>query len=262
MNTISTIGSKFQDSVKIIMLTAYDTIYARLIDAMGVDIVLVGDSLGMVMRGESNTLNVTVEDMVYHTKMVRNGINQALLVADLPFLSYQISPETALFNAGQLIAKGGAAAVKLEGGMPYISTIVKIIEAGIPVMGHLGFTPQAINQIGGYKIQGNSADSAKRLLAEAKALEACGIFALVLEMVPAEVAKEIQENLRIPVIGCGAGPYCAGQVVVTHDLLGLYPKAPKFVKQYANLSNSISQAIGEYINDIHSGVFPGIENSY
>ena len=262
MNTISTIKSKFVKAEAITMLTAYDALFAKIIDAAGIDIILVGDSLGMVVRGEANTLQVSMNDMAYHTKMVSRGVSQALLVADMPFLSYQISPEEALNNAGRLVQEGGAQAIKLEGGTPFIPAINKIITAGIPVMGHLGFTPQSVNQIGGYKIQGKEADSSKQLVAEAKALEACGVFAIVVEMVPALVAKEIQDQLTIPIIGCGAGSHCAGQVVVTHDMLGLYPNPPRFVKKYADLGNEIAKAVAKYIEDVKEGQFPSEANSY
>ncbi|MFH1429610.1 MAG: 3-methyl-2-oxobutanoate hydroxymethyltransferase [Candidatus Margulisiibacteriota bacterium] len=262
MNTISTLKKKLSAGEKLTMLTAYDHTIACLLDKAGIDIVLVGDSLGMVVRGEENTLGVTIDDMVYHTKMVKRGLNKAFLVADMPFMSYQVNPESALINAGRLISEGGARAVKLEGGSVFRPQIEKIIKAGIPVMGHLGFTPQSVNQLGGYKIQGKSDDSARCLMCEAKALEEAGVFALVLEMVPAAVAADISKELSIPVIGCGAGPDCDGQVLVTNDILGLYSNTPKFAKQYINLRESISNAVGQYIEEVRGGKFPCKEHCF
>ncbi|MFC1596054.1 3-methyl-2-oxobutanoate hydroxymethyltransferase [Candidatus Margulisiibacteriota bacterium] len=259
---LNAIKAKADSGEAIVMLTAYDYTLARILDGAGLDIILVGDSLGMVVRGEENTLQVTIDDMVYHTKMVKRAVKQSLLVADMPFMSYQLSPEQALKNAARLVSEGGAQAVKLEGGPPFCPAITKIINAGIPVMGHLGFTPQALHQIGGYNIKGKSPTTAEKILQEAKLLEKTGVFALVLEMVPAELGAEISRELKIPVIGCGAGPDCDGQVLVTHDILGLYPEPPRFVKQYANLEETITRAVKDYSGDVKARKFPGPEQSF
>ncbi|MFA5927889.1 MAG: 3-methyl-2-oxobutanoate hydroxymethyltransferase [Candidatus Margulisiibacteriota bacterium] len=259
---LSTLKKKKLSGEIITMLTAYDHNLAVLLDQAGVDVILVGDSLGMVVRGEEDTLKVTLDDMVYHTKMVRRGCQQALLIADMPFLSYQISPEQALQNAGRLVQEGGANGVKLEGGTPFLETIKKIITAGIPVMGHLGFTPQAVNQLGGYLVQGKAQEEAIHLLEEARKLEKAGVFAIVLEMVPADVAAKVRSELAVPIIGCGAGPFCDGQVLVTNDILGLYGKKPSFAKQYINLAELIEQALKKYLNEVRTKTFPDKEHSF
>ena len=246
----------------IVMLTAYDWPTAKMLDECGVDIILVGDSLGNVVLGYENTLPVTMDEMIMHSKAVRRGVGNAMLVIDMPFMSYQVNPEEALLNASRFVKEAGAQAVKIEGDA-YIDSIKAIIKAGIPVMGHLGFTPQLLNQIGGYAVKGSSKSEARALIEAAKALEKAGVFALVLEMVPSALAKKISSILKRPVIGIGAGPFCDGQVLVTHDLVGLYPgHVPRFVKQYADLGKAFKEAISTFVWDVHSGKFPAKEQSY
>ncbi|MGI9951663.1 3-methyl-2-oxobutanoate hydroxymethyltransferase [Moorellaceae bacterium AZ2] len=248
---------------KITMLTAYDYPSALTADRAGIDVILVGDSLGMVVLGYESTLPVTMEDMVHHTKAVVRARPSALVVADLPFLSYQISVAEAVRNAGRLVQEGGADAVKLEGGRPVVDKVKAIVEAGIPVMGHLGLTPQAANQLGGFRVQGRDEETAKRLLEDAELLQEAGAFSLVLECVPAALARSITERLNIPTIGIGAGPYCDGQVLVYHDVLGLFDRfQPKFVKRYARLGEEIVRALQEYCQEVRQGIFPGEEHSY
>ena len=246
------------------MLTAYDFLSARILDEAGIPLLLVGDSLGMVMLGHPTTLPVTMDDMLVHAKAVSRGSRQALLVGDMPFMSYQVSTEEAVRNAGRFIQEGGMHAVKLEGGGPPIVDITRrLTEIGIPVMGHLGLTPQSVHTMGGFKVQGKSDAQAARILAGAKALEDAGAFSLVLEGVPSKVAATVTYALRIPTIGIGAGPATDGQVLVFHDFLGLTTgKAPKFVKRYANLAEEISRAATEYADDVRTGKFPGPEHEY
>jgi len=247
---------------RIAVLTAYDYPTAKLMDHAGVEVILVGDSCGMVVMGHANTLPVTMDQMVHHTAMVARATTNALVVADLPFLSYQVSPENALRNAGRLIAEGGAQAVKLEGpASKFGPAIEAILRAGIPVMGHLGLTPQSIHQIGGYKIQGRDPAGRKRLEAEAKGLENAGCFSVVLECIPAALAKVITESLSIPTIGIGAGPACDGQVLVMHDILGL-GKYTKFAKVYGDAGALMSKAFTEYVAEVKSGAFPSPEHSF
>ncbi len=247
----------------ITMLTAYDFLMASILDQSGIDIILVGDSGGMVMAGHENTLSVTMNEMLHYVKSVRRGVKRALLVADMPFLSYQISTEEAIRNAGRFLQEAGAEAVKIEGGTPLIPTIERLVQLGIPVMGHLGLTPQSIHQLGGYGIQGKDTQAAERLKREALQLQESGIFALVLEKVPALLAKQISAQLKIPTIGIGAGKYCDGQVLVSHDMLGLYEKfKPKFVRRYAELGKAMSQAFKQYINDVKQKNFPNENESY
>ncbi|MEW5766911.1 MAG: 3-methyl-2-oxobutanoate hydroxymethyltransferase [bacterium] len=248
---------------KITMLTAYDYPTARLLDEAGIDIILVGDSLGMVVLGYENTLPVTIEEIIYHTQAVKRGTSRALVVADMPFLSYEVEVSQAVLNAGRLIKKGGAEAVKMEGGSEISETISAIVRAGIPVMGHIGLTPQSIHQLGGYKVQGRDKGAAKKLRADAFALSAAGAFALVIECVPWPLAQQITQDIGMPTIGIGAGAYCDGQVLVLHDLLGLYDRIhPKFVRQYVNLNPLISKAIKGYISDVRESKFPSLEESY
>lgn len=248
---------------KIVMLTAYDHPTAKLLNEAGIDILLVGDSLGNVKRGYENTLAVTMEDMVLYTKAVKAGNSRALLVADMPFMSYEASAEDAVRNAGRLIKQGGAGAVKVEGGAEIIDKIKAIIRAKIPVMGHIGLTPQAINQLGGFKVQGRNDKSAAGLLSAAKKLEKAGIFALVLECVPVALAARISSALAIPTIGIGAGVECDGQVLVIDDILGLSGDfRPKFVKKYADLRAVILKAAGDYKRDVKEKIFPSEEFSY
>ena len=246
------------------MLTAYDYLSARILDEAGIPILLVGDSLGMVMLGHGTTLPVTMDDMLIHAKAVSRGARQALLVGDMPFMSYQVSTEEAVRNAGRFIQEGGMHAVKLEGGGQAIAEITRrLTEAGIPVMGHLGLTPQSVHTMGGFKVQGKTDKQAARILADAKALEQAGAFSIVLEGMPSRVAAEVTRQLRIPTIGIGAGPATDGQVLVFHDMLGLTTgKAPKFVKRYANLAEDIARAATEYAEDVRTGNFPGPEHEY
>ncbi len=247
----------------IAMLTAYDALMADLVDRSGIDIILVGDSAGMVMGGFENTLSVTMDDMLFYTKSVRRGVNRALLVADMPFMSYQAGLEDAVRNAGRFLQEAGAEAVKLEGGKPVSPIISRLTEIGIPVMGHLGLTPQSIHQLGGYGVQGKEDALADRLKEDALLLQEAGVFSLVLEKIPAELAAEITQSLRIPTIGIGAGSRCDGQVLVTHDMLGLYDKfKPKFVRRYAELGKSLLDAVAHYIEDVKNKDFPNEHESY
>jgi 3-methyl-2-oxobutanoate hydroxymethyltransferase len=248
---------------KITMLTAYDYSMAKLLDEAQIDCLLVGDSLGMVVQGYDSTLQVTMDDMVYHTKAVRRGVKNALIVGDMPFLSYHISVEEAVRNAGRLVQEGGAHCVKLEGGVDMVPQIKGILKAQIPVMGHIGLTPQSVNKFGGFKVQGKIESEARQILEDAKALEAAGVFAIVLEAVPEKLARLITEQLTIPTIGIGASAHCDGQVLVTHDLLGMFSDfTPKFVKQYANLKETIQNAIQDYIQEVSDMSFPAEQHTF
>lgn len=239
------------------MLTAYDATMARLLDRAGVDLLLVGDSLGNVILGLDTTIPVTMEAMIHHTRAVTRGASRALVVADLPFLSYQISPEQAMQNAARLFQEGGAAAVKLEGGRPVANTVRRLTEAGLPVMGHLGLTPQHVHHLGGMRQQARSDEAAQELIVDALALEGAGAFALVLEAIPDAVAEAMTSRLKIPTIGIGAGPHCDGQVLVSYDALGLFESfVPPFVKQYAQVGQIILNAAQNYANDVREGAFP------
>src|SRR6185369_11206009 len=246
---------KKQRSEKIAVLTAYDATMARLLDCAGVDVILVGDSLGMVIMGHQTTLEVTLDMMVHHTRAVVNGTRRALVVAGMPFLTFQTGIDDAVRNAGRLIQEGGAAAVKLEGGRASSDVTARLVEIGIPVMGHIGLTPQSVHQMGGFrKVAGPAAD---KLLDEARAVEQAGAFGIVLEMIPSEIAAEITQALSIPTIGIGAGPHCDGQVLVSYDALGLFDQfTPSFVKRYAELGKETVRAAREYIDDVRSGRFP------
>jgi 3-methyl-2-oxobutanoate hydroxymethyltransferase len=244
------------------MLTAYDYPTALVMDQAGMDCILVGDSLGMVVLGYENTLPVTMEDMLHHCRAVARGARSALLVGDMPFMSYQASVEEAVRNAGRFLQDGGMDAIKLEGGHERVDAIKAIVAAGIPVMGHLGLTPQSVHQLGGFRPQGKTALTAKRLLEDAFLLEEAGCFAVVLESVPARLAELISQKLTIPTIGIGAGVGCDGQVLVTHDLLGLFERfTPKFVKKYADLHGEMQRAFSEYIADVQAKTFPGAEHT-
>ena len=245
------------------MLTDYDYPSARIVDAAGADIILVGDSLGMVVLGYPDTLSVTVEDMIHHTRAVARGATRSLIVGDMPYLSYHISDEESVRNAGQFI-RAGAHAVKIEGGKQQrVKTIEAILAAEIPVMGHIGLTPQSVNALGGFKLQGKSGDDAHRLLDEAVALDQAGCFAIVLECVPTELAALITERVSIPTIGIGAGPACDGQVLVLHDLVGLFDgHTPKFVRQYGNIGAAMKTAVEGYLADVRSGAFPNDKESF
>lgn len=248
---------------KLVCVTAYDYTFAKLLDEAGVDIVLVGDSLGMVVQGHSNTLSVTLEHMIYHTQCVARGIQEAHLCVDMPFMSYQVSANEALRNAGRLVAEGRAHSVKLEGGVRIARAVEKIVSAGIPVLGHVGLTPQSVHQLGGYKIQGKTVSAREALLQDALALEDSGAFALVLEGIPAELAQVITERLKIPTIGIGAGPHCDGQVLVLQDLLGLNTDfKPKFVKTYSNLSDQVKDAVHQFSTEVRASRFPTKEHSF
>ncbi len=247
---------------KITMLTAYDHPTAKILDNAGVDTILVGDSVGPVVLGYPNTIPVTIEEMIHHTRAVARGTKRALVIIDMPFMSYQESIEQAKRNAGRMLKEGGAEAVKLEGGVVMRETIKAIVDIDIPVVAHIGLTPQSIHRMGGYKVQGKGED-VKRLIEDARAVEEAGAFMIVLECVPRQLAKEITEMLSIPTIGIGAGPDCDGQVLVIHDLLGLLGDfRPKFVKQYADLSNVIDVAVRSYINEVTSGAFPDDSQSF
>jgi len=244
----------------IVFVTAYDTPSARLAEEAGVDAILVGDSLGMTVLGYDSTLPVTLEDTLRHTAAVVRGTTRALVIADMPFLTFQVSPEEAIRNAGRILAETGATAVKLEGGRSIAPTVERMVAAGIPVMGHIGLTPQSVNVVGGYKVQGRETDAAIALVQDALALEAAGAFAMVLELVPAELAAIISEEVSIPTIGIGAGGGCDGQVQVFHDLLGLGTFKPKHAKRYAEVGDAIRSAIGAYAAEVRSGAFPAEEN--
>lgn len=248
---------------RITCLTAYDYCMAQILDECRVDILLVGDSAGMVVAGYENTLPVTMEEMIYHTRAVVRGRRRALVVADMPFMSYQLSSVQARENAGRLVKEGGAEAVKLEGGMAMRETIEAIVSIDIPVMGHIGLTPQSIHRMGGYKVQGKSREAAERLFSDAFAVQEAGAFTVVLEGIPEELAREITDKLSIPTIGIGAGVHCDGQVLVLHDILGLFGDfKPKFVKRYADLRSIISQAVRSYVEEVQEGRFPTDEHSF
>jgi 3-methyl-2-oxobutanoate hydroxymethyltransferase len=244
---------------KIAALTAYDATMARILDQAGIDLILVGDSVGMVVSGFESTLPVTLEQMIYHTKAVSRGVKRALLVADMPFLSFQVSTEKTIENAGRLLKEGGAEAVKIEGGEVVLESIAKLVEFGIPVMGHIGLTPQSVNQLGGFKVQRER----ERLLADARALADAGAFALVIECVPSDIGAAITAAVAIPTIGIGAGPDCDGQVLVFHDLLGLFDRfRPSFVKQYADIGGAVTTALKDYHREVKEGAFPTAEYSF
>ncbi len=248
---------------KIPMITAYDYTAARLADAAKIPVVLVGDSLGMVVLGHDSTIPVTMEDMIHHTKMVARGTKEALLVADMPFMSYQIDHAQAMANAGRLLQEGGAQSVKLEGGRQMAETVRCIVDCGIPVMGHIGLTPQSVHALGGYRVQGREIKEAEGLILDAEALQEAGAYALVLELVPAPLAELISRRLTIPTIGIGAGPGCDGQVQVLHDMLGLFTDfVPKHAKQYANLGQTIQEAFCQYAEEVRQGVFPTSKESF
>jgi 3-methyl-2-oxobutanoate hydroxymethyltransferase len=248
---------------KITCLTAYDYPTARLLDEAGVDVILVGDSLGMVVLGYESTLPVTIEEMLHHARAVRRGVHRALVVADMPYGSYHTDTAESLRNAVRFVKEAGAEAVKVEGGERRLELISRLTEAEIPVMGHVGLTPQSVNALGGYRVQGKTPDAADQLIRDARAVEAAGAFAVVLEAVPRELAAQITLELRIPTIGIGAGPDCDGQILVVHDLLGLtFNQTPKFARQYANVGAVISNAVREYCDDVRNGGFPSDAESY
>jgi len=261
--TITDLHNKKRDGKKFTMLTAYDYPIAKLVDEAGIDCILVGDSLGMVVLGYDSTVPVTMDEMIHHSKAVRRGTKYAFLVGDMPFMSYQVSKEEAIRNAGRFMKEALCDAVKLEGGYEVVEVTEAIVDAGVPVLGHLGLTPQTISKLGGYKIQGKDAAAAKKMVDEALMLEKAGCFAIVLECVPDRVAKFVTERLTIPTIGIGAGPYCDGQVLVTNDMVGLFDRfVPKFVKQYVKLSALISDGLKKYKDEVENGIFPDEEHSF
>lgn len=251
-----------REKKKLAVVTAYDALFTRMVEQAGIQAILVGDSLGVVVQGKPNTLAVTMEEMLYHTKLVASAAQRVLVIADMPFMSYQAGTEEALRNAGRFL-QAGAAAVKLEGGAVMADRVRAMTSIGIPVMGHLGMTPQSVHALGGYKVQGKVKDRAVALLDDAQALEAAGAFGLVLEAMPVSVAKDITEAISIPTIGIGAGPYCDGQVLVLYDLLGLFDDfVPKFVKSYAHLKTDVIQALSRYKEEVEQGKFPSDSESY
>ena len=248
---------------KIVSLTAYDYPTAKLVDEAGIPLILVGDSLATVLLGYDSEIRVTVDQMLHHTAAVARGVKNGLVVADMPFLSYQVSIEQALMNAGRFVKEAGADAVKIEGGSSRAPTVRALVENGIPVLGHIGLLPKSINAMGGFKVQGKTAEDAQRILDDAKAVEDAGAFAMVLEGLPAALAGEISQAIAVPTIGIGAGPGCDGQILVVHDILGLYGEfKPKFVKRYANLGPEIRKAFAQYKKEVEDGSFPGPEQSY
>jgi 3-methyl-2-oxobutanoate hydroxymethyltransferase len=261
--TVSTLYEMKHKGEKITMLTAYDYLTSALLDEIGVEVILVGDSLGMVVLGYETTLPVTMEEMLHHTTAVSRAARRSIVVGDMPFMSYQASVTEALHNAGRFLKEANAHAVKLEGGAEICGLVSKIVQTGIPVMGHLGVTPQSIHQLGGYNVQGQDARAAKKMLADAKALEDAGVFSIVLEKIPASLAQRITQSVNVPTIGIGAGPSCDGQVLVTQDLLGMFERfVPKFVKQYAQLGTEMRSAIKGYADEVKEGKFPGEEHSF
>jgi 3-methyl-2-oxobutanoate hydroxymethyltransferase len=248
---------------KITMLTAYDYPFAQIVDEAGVDGILVGDSLGMVVQGLENTLPVTMDEMIYHTKMVSRAVQNALVIGDMPFMSYQAGIGDAVRNAGRFLKEAGASAVKLEGGAEVAEQVRAMTKSDIPVMAHIGLTPQSIHRMGGYKVQGKTEEAAKRLVEEAHIMEDAGAFSLIIEAVPMDLAKRITGGLSIPTIGIGAGPYCDGQVLVLHDVIGLFERfVPKFVKRYANIKEEALRAVREYREDVETGKFPSEKESF
>lgn len=261
--TVATLLDMKRKGVKIAMLTAYDHPTARIADEAGVDVVLVGDSVAMTKLGYDSTLPVTFEEMLHHVKAVKRGLTRALLVADMPYLSYELDAKEAARYAGRFLKEGGAHAVKLEGGMEVAPIIKELIKVNVPVFGHLGLTPQAVNRFGGYKVQGRRPEDAERILTEARVLEGAGVCGVVLECVPSDLAKEITKRLQIPTIGIGAGIHCDGQVLVSDDMLGLSENGPmKFVKRYADVRAQSLRAVSEYCREVREGAFPGPEHSF
>jgi 3-methyl-2-oxobutanoate hydroxymethyltransferase len=261
--TIQDFYKKKKEGQKITMLTAYDYPFAKIVDEAGIDAILVGDSLAMVIQGRENTLPVTIDEMIYHTSMVSRATENAMVIGDMPFLSYQTSIRDAVYNAGRFLKEAGATAVKVEGGEEIAEHIKAMTRAEIPVMAHIGLTPQAIHRMGGYKVQGKTEEAAKRLMEDAIILQEAGAFSIVLEAIPMDLAREITSRLSIPTIGIGAGPYCDGQVLVLHDLIGLFERfVPKFVRRYVNLKEEVLKAIRSYKEDVERGDFPSEEESF
>jgi 3-methyl-2-oxobutanoate hydroxymethyltransferase len=261
--TIQDFLKKKTEHQKITMLTAYDYPFAQVVDEAGIDVILVGDSLGMVVQGLENTLPVTMDEMIYHTKMVTRAVKNAVVIGDMPFMSYQTGIQEAVKNAGRFLKEAGASAVKMEGGAEITEHIRAMTKSDIPVMAHIGLTPQSIHRMGGYKVQGKTEEAAKKLIEEAHIVEDAGVFSLLLEAIPMSLAKKITEELSIPTIGIGAGAHCDGQVLVLHDVIGLFERfVPKFVKQYANLKEEALKAIRTYKEEIEKGIFPSEEQSF
>jgi len=261
--TIHDFLRKKADGKKISMLTAYDYPFARIVDEAGIDGIIVGDSVGMVVQGLENTLPVTMDEMIYHTKIVSRAVKNTMVIGDLPFMSYQASVEDAVRNAGKFVKEAGASAVKIEGGAEVVEHIRAMTRSDIPVMAHIGLTPQSIHRMGGYKVQGKTEESAKRLLEEAHSAEEAGAFSLLLEAIPTALARTITAELSIPTIGIGAGPYCDGQVLVLHDVIGLFERfLPRFAKRYANLKDEALRAIKLYREEVEKGIFPSDQQSF
>ncbi len=263
--TTTALRSMKERGERITMLTSYDATFSRLIDRSGIDVMLVGDSLGMVVQGHQNTIPVTMDEMIYHSRAVvrGRGDGRSHVVCDLPFMSYQARTEDALYNAGRLMKEGCAESVKLEGGESVVDTVYRLVSVGIPVMGHIGLTPQSVHQLGGHRVQGRDEDAANRILNEAKMLEEAGAYAIVLETVPAELATRITQAVGIPTIGIGAGPECDGQVLVIYDLIGLSPDFnPRFLKKYANVGLDVMRACKAFSSEVKNGAFPAAENCY
>jgi len=262
-NTVLTFKQAKNEGNKLSMLTAYDYSMAKIIDESNVNGILIGDSLGMVIKGDEDTLAVTIDEIIYHTKAVKKGAKNALIVSDMPFLSYHVSIEQAVSNAGRLVKEGGANAVKLEGGANVVAQVKAIVDAQIPVMGHIGLTPQSVNAFGGFKVQGKSELAAKQLIEDAVLLEKAGAFSIVLEGIPEKVAELITNAVSIPTIGIGAGKHCDGQILVYQDMLGMFNDfVPKFVKQYANIGNVMKEAIGSYVKEVQEGTFPEQKHTF
>lgn len=261
--TIQDFLKKKKEGKKITMLTAYDYPFAQIVDAAGIDAILVGDTLGMVVQGHENTLPVTMDEMIYHTKMVTRAVKNAMVIGDMPFMSYQTGTSDAIRNAGRFLKEAGATAIKLEAGAEAAEQIRAMSKADIPVMAHIGLTPQSIHRMGGYKVQGKSDEAAKRLIEEAHIVEDAGAFSLLMEAMPIELTRTITEELTIPTIGIGAGPHCDGQILVLHDVIGLFERfLPKFAKQYTNLKAEALKAITTYREEIEKGVFPSEDESF
>lgn len=261
--TIQDLFRKKVEHEKITMLTAYDYPFAKIVDEAGIDVILVGDSVGMVVQGLENTLAVTMDEMVYHTKIVSRAVENAMVIGDMPFMSYQASVEDAVRNAGRFLKEGGASAVKIEGAAEVAGHIRAMTKSDIPVMAHIGLTPQSIHRMGGYKVQGRTEKAAKRLLDEARIAENAGAFSIVLEAVPMGLAKSITGDVSIPTIGIGAGPYCDGQVLVLHDVIGLFERfLPKFAKRYVNMRDKVLKAVKTYKEEVEKGIFPSEDHSF
>lgn len=261
--TVAKLREMKSGGAKIVGLTAWDYLSARFADESGVEIVLIGDSLAMTIRGDADTLGITLDDMIYHCGMVAKGVKRALVVGDMPFMSYQVNSEQALINAGRFVKEGGAQAVKIEGGQSMAETVARVVAAGIPVMGHIGLTPQSIHQVGGLKVQGKLVAEAKKIVADAMVLEQAGVFSIVLECLPAELAARITTAIKVPTIGIGAGIDCDGQIQVTADVLGLLTDiAPRHARKYVDAASIILAALSDYVKDVKNAKFPATENSF